>query len=320
MTSSTMPRDYSKIKGKIRLGLCCINTELRAQKPPVFCSRTMTRKNFTVEKAKKLSMQNVQDITTMIEWNEEHNIKCFRLSSDMFPHFTDKETEPYTIDFAKKELKKAGDLAKKYGHRIVMHPGQYNQVGSKSKDVFEQTIKDLSHHADILDAMGIDMNGILIVHGGGIYGDKPKTIKRWISNFSKLPEKVKRRLVIENDEKCYSIKDCLHISEKTGIPVVFDSHHYECYQNYHKLEPRDIKPIMKKVFDTWTNKELRPLCHISNQAKDKKVGCHSDFITEFHSIFFDMCEDGFEFDLEIEAKMKEQAIFKLRKLFPQAFC
>ena len=98
-----------KTTHKIRLGLCCINTQLRSQKPPIFCSRTMIRKNFTVEKAQNLALQNLEDLCTMISWNAKNKISLFRISSDIFPHFTDRETESYTIDFARSILKRAGD-------------------------------------------------------------------------------------------------------------------------------------------------------------------------------------------------------------------
>ena len=52
-------------------------------------------KNFTVEKAKELALQNVRDLPEMMTWNYDNNIQCFRLSSDMFPHFTDTETEKF---------------------------------------------------------------------------------------------------------------------------------------------------------------------------------------------------------------------------------
>ena len=156
----------------IQLGLCCINNTLRAQKPTIFNSRTCIRNTYSVEKAKQLALQNVKDLIPMIEWNHKNNIRVFRLSSNIFPRFTDKEVESYNIDFAKEELKKAGDLSKKYNIRLLMHPGQYNQVGALTQKVFDSTIEDLSHHADILDAMGLDNNSVLIVHGGGMYGDK----------------------------------------------------------------------------------------------------------------------------------------------------
>ena len=303
---------------KLKLGLCCINTILREQKPPVFCSRTCVRKNFTVESAKEKALQNVKDIATMIEWNEANNIKCFRLSSDMFPHFTDTDTEKYTIDFASEELKKAGDLAKKYGHRICMHPGQYNQVGTKTQSVFDKTVEDLKHHANILDKMGIDENGVLIVHGGGVFGNKEETIERWISQFQLLPENVKKRLVIENCERQYSIEDCLKISKRCNIPVVFDFHHYNCWSLIYGEKQRSLDELMPEIIASWGDRRI--LMHISDQADDKKIGSHHDFVETIPDDLFNaIIKYNVSIDLEIEAKMKEQAIFKLYNKYPYMF-
>lgn len=295
----------------IQLGLCCINTKLREQKPPVFCSRSCTRKTFSVDKARQLALQNVRDIYTMIEWNEKHHIRCFRLSSDMFPHFTDTTTESYTIDFASEELERAGMLANNYGHRIVMHPGQYNQIGAKDIHVYEQTVHDLEHHANILDVMNIDNNGVLIVHGGGTYGDKNKTIERWMEQFDDLPVKVKKRLVIENCEKGYTAQDCLFISDETGIPVVFDFHHYHCFSLLHpNIVQASISEILPEVIESWGNR--KPLMHISEQGTGR-IGHHSDFIEEMppELIEYMTLYPDVHIDVEVEAKMKEQAIFKL---------
>jgi UV DNA damage endonuclease len=294
----------------ISLGLCCINTELR--KKNIFNSRTCVRKTFTVEKAKKLALQNVRDLIPMIEYNYKNKIRCFRLSSDMFPHFTDDEVESYTIDFAREDLKKAGDLANQYKQRILMHPGQYNQVGANDRKIFEKTIKDLSHHADILDAMGIDDNGVLIVHGGGSYNDKEKTMERWIRQFHELPEKVRKRLVIENCERQYCVKDCLYISSQCNIPVVFDIHHYYCWSFLKFPEKQDsLYDLLPNVIETWG--ERRPVMHISQSREGEKNICaHSDYITTIDPIFFWL---KVEIDLEVEAKMKEQAIFRLKEKY-----
>jgi len=308
----------------ISLGLCCLNTELRAQKPTVFNSRTCTRKTFTVKIANERALQNIKDLIPMIEYNKKHGIKCFRLTSNFFPHFTDDKTESYEIGEAHiQELKKAGELIKKYNQRVLMHPGQYNQVGSLKQNVLENTIHDLCHHADILNHMGIDNNGVLIVHGGGTYGDKEKTIARWVENFIKLPEKIRDRLVLEHCERSYSLQDVLQISkilEERGynLPVVFDSHHYECWDKLNTdYSTHDIKDLMKQVVETW--KDRRPVMHISNQG-DGRIGHHSDFITHVPDVFRYVAEElNIEFDLEVEAKKKEQAIFKMRQDFPKLF-
>tara|TARA_Y100000996_G_scaffold414005_1_gene403705 strand:+ start:1245 stop:2333 length:1089 start_codon:yes stop_codon:yes gene_type:complete len=318
--------DYPKcddIKDKIHLGLCCINNTLRQQKPTIFNSRSCTRATFSIEKAQDLSLKNVKDLIPIIEWNNNHNIKCFRLSSNIFPHFTDTETEKYTIDHAKDDLKIAGNLLKKYGHRVLMHPGQYNQVAAISDNVFQKTIFELDHHASILEAMGIDNNGVLIVHGGGVYGDKPSAKKRWVENYFKLPQRVQDRLVIENCERCYCLEDVIDISQKIeekggNLPVVFDSHHYECYNLLHPNETqKSLDELLPLVIKSWGNR--RPVMHISQQGSGR-CGHHSDYITHLPDYFLNIPRKyNVSFDLEIEAKAKEAAIFRLYDKYPDLF-
>ena len=315
--------NHNKIKSKINLGLCCINNTLRQSKPTIFNSRSCTRASFTVEKAKQLSLQNVKDLIPMIEWNEKNNIKCFRLSSNIYPHFTDTETTSYTIDHTRNDLKKAGDLIKKYKHRVLMHPGQYNQVAAQNEVIFQKTILELDHHASILEAMGIDNNGVLIVHGGGMYGDKIETKKRWVKQYFKLPKRVQNRLVIENCEKCYSLEDVIEIShnitKKGGnLPIVFDSHHYECYSLLHPSEiQKSLNELLPLVVQSW--KERKPVMH-SSQPGSGRCGHHSDFITHLPDYFLNIpYKYNKSFDLEIEAKAKEMAIFRLYDKYPSLF-
>jgi len=311
-----MSIDTEYTKGKINLGLCCLNTELR--KKNIFNSRNTIRRTFSVERAKELAMKNIKDLIPMIEYNYKHNINCFRLSSDMFPHFTDSETEKYNIDFCKEELKLAGDLAKKYNQRIVMHPGQYNQVGAKSQKIYDKTVEDLVHHANILDTAGIDENGVLIVHGGGIYGDKENTKRRWIEQFDELPTNVKKRLVIENCEKCYFVRDVLDIAQECKIPVVYDCHHYLCYKYLHPEENLEKSTDMLcEVVQSWGNKRM--LCHVSSQG-DGPIGHHADYIDSIPKHMLKIPQNyGIEVDIEVEAKMKEKAIFKLKEQYKDLF-
>ena len=315
--------NYSQYKSRICLGLCCINTELRERKKfPVFNSRTCIRKNFTVEKAKELALQNVRDLPEMMTWNHDNNIHCFRLSSDIFPHFTDTETEKYTIDFAEEDLIWAGGLSKAFNQRVLMHPGQYNQVGTPNKKTFEKTIEDLEHHANILDTMGIDKDGVIIVHGGGTYKDKENTKRRWIEQFDDLPLNVKNRLVIENCERQYSTRDCLDISEECGIPVVFDFHHYQCRNLiYQKEKQEEIMDLMPEVIESWQNTNRnRIIMHVSEQGSGK-IGHHSDYIEKIPNEIFTILDEfpSITIDLEVEAKMKEKAIMKLYQKYKGLF-
>ena len=185
----------------IQLGLVCLNTILRKQKPfPVFASRkmiirTVKEKGIVCLKAKII--QNLNDVLTMMDWNEANGIKVFRLSSEMFPHKSNPKVVDYDFDFAKDLLKQIGEKSKKYNQRLTFHPGQYNVIGSPNEKAFQHTIDDLSYHAEVLDLMGLGKNSVMVIHGGGIYGDKKKTKQRWCEQYQLLPEKIKKRLVLE---------------------------------------------------------------------------------------------------------------------------
>jgi UV DNA damage endonuclease len=315
LVSSTKP---------IQLGLCCLNTTLRAQKPSIFASRKMiqrTIKTKGIEELKKKILQNVKDVLKMMHWNEMNGIKVFRLSSEMFPHKTNPNVEDYDYDFTRDTLKQIGELSKIYSQRLTFHPGQYNVVGSPHEDKFLHTCNDLKYHADVLDLMGCDKHSVIVVHAGGYYGDKPATKKRWCDNFQRLSENVKARLVIENCEKSFSIEDCLEVSEKINIPVVFDTHHYNCYCLLHPDEtfspPGDYIP---QILKTWERRGIKPKFHVSEQGSGR-CGHHSDYIEVIPAYLMEIPEKyGVNIDIMIEAKKKELAIKQLYLTYPNLNC
>ena len=309
----------------IQLGLCCLNTILRAQTPfPVFASRKMiirTVKQKGIGCLKAKIIQNLKDVLTMMDWNEQHGIKVFRLSSELFPHKSNPKVEDYDFDFAKDLLKQIGDKSKLYNQRLTFHPGQYNVVGTPNEKAFQQTANDLKYHADVLDLMGLDYNSVMVVHGGGMYGDKEKTKDRWCRQFKMLPENVQKRLVLENCENCFSIKDCIDVSKKIHIPIVFDTHHFECYKIKHPdekfLEPRYYIPV---ILNSWKFRNVKPKFHVSEQGAGR-CGHHSDFVEVIPDYLLSIPrKHNIEIDIMIEAKKKEQAIFKLYKKYPFLNC
>ena len=308
----------------VQLGLCCLNTILREQKPPIFASRKMIIRSIEergIDELKSKIIQNLKDVLTMMDWNEQHGIKLFRLSSELFPHKSNPKVEDYTFDFAMDLLKQIGDKAKKYKQRLTFHPGQYNVVGTPNAKCFQQTILDLTYHADVLDLMGLDDNSVMVVHGGGMYGDKEKTIERWCKQYGELPENVRRRLVLENCEKCFSITDCLRVSSIVNIPVVFDTHHYECYRDMHPGETfKEPGEYISDILETWKRRGIKPKFHVSEQGCGRK-GHHSDYIETIPDYLLDIPKKyNTNIDIMIEAKMKEQAIFKLYKKYPSLNC
>lgn len=118
----------------------------------------------------------------------------------MFP-FASHELYGYSLDYCAPILAEVGALANRYGHRLTVHPGQYTQLGSPRDSVIQASIRELEYHAQMLNFMGIGPDGVMIIHGGGVYGDKEAALARIRKTVEEdLPKDVRDRLVLENDE------------------------------------------------------------------------------------------------------------------------
>jgi len=219
----------------------------------------------------------------------------------------------YSLDFADEILKKIGKFVKTNNMRLTMHPGQYTLLSSPNENITNNSIEDLKHHCDILDRIGVDQNGVIIIHLGGSYSNKIKTIKRIKENILKLPKNVKNRLVLENCEMSYNVEDILPISKELLVPIVIDFHHNEIYKSS-KL----IDEYFEEIFNIWKIRNIKPKVHISNsvlgvQPTDNKTlrRKHSDLIYYIHD---GLLKIDIPIDIMIEAKLKEQALFGISKL------
>jgi UV DNA damage endonuclease len=102
--------------------------------------------------------------------------------------------------------------------------------------------------------MGLPADSIMIIHMGGVYGDRASALKRFEENYKKLPERIKRRLVLENDELGYSVSDLLPVCQKLNIPLVLDWHH-------HSINPgsvEDLPALVPVINETWKRKGMKP--------------------------------------------------------------
>ena len=308
----------------IQLGLCCLNNRLRKQKPAIFSSRQMIVRTINekgIDVLKEKIIQNLKDTIKLIEWNEENGIRVLRMSSHLFPHKTNPKIPQYEYDFAIELMQQVGEKAREFGHRLTFHPGQYNVVCSPNEKVVKSTEACLLYHANVLTYMGMGKDSVMVVHGGGVYGDKEKTKQRWCDNYNNMHEAVKYRLVLENCERCFSIEDCLEVSKKINIPVVFDTHHFECYKILHPeeefQEPEHYIPL---ILETWKRKGVKPKFHVSEQGSGR-TGHHSDFIEVIPQYLLEIPDKyGVEIDIMIEAKAKEAAILKLYEKYPELNC
>lgn len=301
------------IQENFNFGYACICTELRNQSPPIFSSRTVrlaTYQSKGLDYIKKLAIQNLHDLLTMLKWNVQNNIYFMRMSSEMFP-FASHAEYGYSIDFAINELREIGNYAKQHNIRLTMHPGQYNVLSSPDENVVKNTILDLNHHCKIMDLMELDQHSVMIIHGGGVYGNKEKSLQRLENNILLLPENTRNRLVLENCEMAYNVENLLPISKKLKIPIVIDFHHNEIYPS-----SLPIQEYFDEIFHIWNVRNIKPKVHVSNSVpgitiQDSKTARrkHSDYIQFLHTPLYKIT---FPIDIMLECKMKEQSIFKLK--------
>ena len=161
--------------------------------------------------------------------------------------------------------------------------------------------------------MDLPKDSVMVVHGGGVFADKDGTIERMIKNIMLLPEKIKKRLVLENDEKCYDVTDLLPVCQKTDIPFVFDYFHHECYKKLHpEKKYKDIESLVPEIIQTWFKRGMRPKVHLSEQGLGK-TGAHSVFIEKIPDILVKMGP----VDIMLEAKGKEMAVSRIYHKYPK---
>lgn len=340
---------YLPLPWKGRLGYACLNTYLRASNPPVFSSRTcriasilehrhplkdpLQPEHATKNRPDKeqpadiargqayveaLGLANAKDISKMLRWNDKYGIKFMRLSSEMFP-FASHDVYGYKLaPFASEALGEAGRVAAELGHRLTTHPGQFTQLGSPRKEVITASFRDLEYHCELLDLLKLpeqqDRDAVMILHMGGIFGDKAATIERFKENYKKLPQKVKDRLVLENDDVCYSVHDLLPVCEELNIPLVLDYHHHNIIFDADKIREgtMDIMNLYPRITATWTRKGITQKMHYS-EPTPSAITARQRRKHNPRVVTLPPCEP--DMDLMIEAKDKEQAVFELMRTF-----
>lgn len=307
--------DKSKSSNKypIRIGYACLNSSLR--EADIFTSRSLilsTARLKGPEYINELIKNNVEDLFKLIVYNEAHGIRFFRITSCLFPHLGNPQLSEsdYDISFVKKRLREIGKYAKVHGHRLTMHPGQFAQLGSPHEEVVKQSFVDLINHAKLLKMMGYTPadGSVLIIHGGGTFGNKAETLERWEKNYLSLPKDIREYISLENDENSYGVMDILPFCEKTGIPMCLDIFHNEVSKDRVPI----TKGLMHRIIQTWKRKQLIPKIHVSEQEPGLRRGAHSKTINRL-PIYLFRIPKMFQtpLDIMLEVKDKEISVFKI---------
>jgi UV DNA damage endonuclease len=293
-----------------RFGYACINMTLAEQ--GVTTNRGCIKKTF-LEKGlpyvSRLALQNCQDLLQIISWNQDNGVQVFRMTSDLFPWHSEYELEDLP-DWPeiREVLELAGKTALEANQRLSFHPGQHNVLSSHRPEVIQNSIRDLRAHADIMDVMGLPRSpGAKInIHVGGAYGEHALALQRVCEVSERLPPGVRSRLTLENDDKIgmFSTKMLYEgVYKRVGIPIVFDSHHFEC-------GPQDstYDEALAMAVESWPS-GVRPQCHHTNSRRDHEESganrvAHSDW---YYTPFRDL---GYSLDVVLECKKKELGLQK----------
>lgn len=289
----------------LKIGYACLNLDLDRS------FKTCRFTNLTNEKWIELISWNLETLKQMLIYTANHQIQMLRVSSDLIP-FATKKKDGVDLDwrnYFKKEFEDLRNSIKQLKIRISFHPGQYTVLNSPKKEVVERAIADLNYHADLLALLGGNQSNKMVIHIGGIYGDKEAAIKRFIQITNQLSNKIRRHLVIENDERLFTIEDVLYISQQTKLPVVFDNLHFDI------LKPencRSMKEYIQLAKQTWGINDGRQAIHYSQQAMNKKPGAHTRTTAVHPFIGFIQENINDPIDIMLEVKDKNRSAEKIQ--------
>jgi len=298
----------------MRLGYACINIGLAEENIKV--NRSMMKRTFLnkgADYASELALANVTDMEKVIDWNIQHGIKLYRMSSDMFPWMSEYELQDLPhFEEIKDILGRCGLKVSHNGHRLTFHPGPFNVLASNNLKVLANTEKELRQHGEIMDLLKQPLSPFakINIHVGGAYGDKLAAMDRFAEAYVQLPDTARNRLTVENDDRAnlFSVKDLLWLHDQIKIPIVFDYfHHNFCTGGW------DEKEALAAALSTWP-KDITPIVHFSSakslyEDPAASVTAHADYLYDWINSY------GSKVDIILEAKAKEKALLKFKQEF-----
>ncbi len=290
----------------IRFGLCCIFREA-----PIKFRRTTAKYLLSLSVAARathlasICMHNADALYRALEFCADHGIGAFRINSQILPVKTHPDAGYELQELPEggqivARFEQCGNFSLKHGIRTSFHPDQFLVLSSPDAGVVNRSVADLEYHAQVAEWVAAD---VINIHGGGAYGDKATALKRLVAVINHLPQNVKSRLTLENDDRVYTPADLLPVCMQTGVALVYDVHHHRCLP-----DGKSIEQTTQAAISTW-NRE--PHFHLSSPLNGWKQGPyrpHHDFIDPAD---FPDCWRDLDITVDVEAKAKELAVLKL---------
>jgi len=292
----------------LRLGLCCVfrDQPIKFGVTTAFAMAKLSRAD-ALARLGQLCSSNADNLLAALQYCSTHGIGCFRVLSQILPlkthpmHGYRMEELPGGAAIVER-FRECGAFARRHGIRTCLHPDQYVVLNSPRPEVVQSAIEELEYQAEVAAWVGAD---VINIHGGGAYGDKTKALAELERTLDRLPHSVRERLTLENDDHVFTPGDLLPLCRRAGVPLVYDVHHHRCLPDRLSVEEATTQALA-----TW-NRE--PLFHISSPLegwKGPKPERHHDFIkgSDFPQNWLEL-----EITVEVEAKAKEAAVFRLQR-------
>lgn len=290
------------------LGLCCLSSDGTIK------YRTITKKRFDalpneqkLEKLLDIYSSNLAMFAKALRYCADNSIKMYRVTSNLFPMLDLLPNKNEVLNSLVEPLREVKRIADVWNIRITIHPDQWVVLSSENPDVVIRSIQELSTHATVFDLIGLERSRYNLIN---IHGGKGNRIDALVEVINTLHPSIKSRLTLENDETTYGVEDLLRVSKETGVPILFDAHHHLCYERLGSYNAVSVRKNMELCRETWKDEMGFFTTHISNGTSSLLDHRHSDYIGAFPLALYDVpC-------VEVEARAKELAIFKLKEQYP----
>ncbi|MCA1032957.1 UV DNA damage repair endonuclease UvsE [Bacillus timonensis] len=297
----------------VRLGYVAMSVNLQNCSP----SQTMTLAQFkkikdreaAIQKLERIAISNLENCLRLLKHSVAHDIRFFRFSSKLIPLANHEELSDWNYMMPLKEaLTDIRNFLEREEMRVDFHPDHFVVFTSKKADILNQSIKTLSMHEALLRGMGVPRQNRCVIHVGGAYEDKEKSLEQFIHNWGFVPTKIQEMIMLENDDTTFTLHDTLYLCEKLSIPLVFDYHHHLAH-----YAQEDWKGEWDRVINTWKHSNLALKMHISSPRDEKDFRAHADYIdVDMFMRFLNEIKGSVDqIDCMIEAKKKDNALFRL---------
>lgn len=283
----------------MRVGYPCINTLAGCT-----TNRTFRLNSYSEERFIETVRSNLECLMKIMQWNLAHEIYFFRIGSQIVPFASHAVCTVKWWEVFKDELQEIGKMVKKHGMRVAMHPDQFVLLNAVDERIVEASVQELRYQARFLEAMGLGADAKLQIHVGGMYGDKKAAMQRFVHVYQNLGDEIKKRLVIENDDRLFSVKDCMTLAEKTGVPILVDVFHHDCLGS-----GESVMEVLKAGEQTWKKEDGRQIVDFSQQEKGARLGKHGTHVDM--EVFARFYEQGKEIELDVMLEIKDKEVSAL---------